>query len=89
MACIPRTKNSKYLGMYNTGRPSNFRLGLRSPNVECKYCVDFGLFQAVQRPKPEQQLVIQNTVQGKDVFAELPTGFDKSLSLQVWMLQVG
>ena len=30
----PRTKNSKYLGMYNTGRPSNFRLGLRSPNVE-------------------------------------------------------
>ena len=27
----PRTKNSKYLGMYNTGRPSNFRLGLRSP----------------------------------------------------------
>ena len=35
----PRTKNSKYLGMYNTGRPSNFRLGLRSPNVErnCSY----------------------------------------------------
>ena len=29
-----QTTNEKYLGMYNTGRPSNFRLGLRSPTVE-------------------------------------------------------
>ena len=56
--------------------------------VKNKYCVDFSLFQAVQRPKSEQQLVIQNIVQGKDVYTELPTGFDKSLSLQVWMLWV-
>ena len=44
---------------------------------------DFGLFQDVRRPKPEQQLVIQIIVQGKDVFAELPTGFDKSLTFQI------
>ena len=42
-----------------------------------------GLFQDVQRPKPEQQLVVQIIVQGKDVFSELPTGFDKSLTFQV------
>ena len=30
-----------------------------------------------------QQLVIKIIVQGKDMFAELPTGFDKSLMFQV------
>ena len=40
----PRTKTSKYLGMYNTGRPSNFRLGLCSPNIKCNNnCCSFNL----------------------------------------------
>ena len=53
-------------------RPRNF-IGVMEPRsrfpCDVKYCVDFSLFQAVRRPKPEQQLVIQNIVQGKDVFA--------------------
>ena len=40
-------------------------------------------FRMYKRPKPEQKLIIQIIVQGKDVFAELPTGFDKSLTFQV------
>ena len=36
---VHERKNSKYLGMYNIGRPSNFRLGLRSPNVERNKCM--------------------------------------------------
>ena len=48
-----------------------------------KYRVDFGLFQEVRRLKPDQLLVIQTIAQGKDMFAELPTGFGKSLTFQV------
>ena len=44
--------------------------------------MDLGLFQNVRRPKPEQHLVIQNIVQGNDVFAELPTRFSKNLTFQ-------
>ena len=31
---VHERKISNFLGLYNTGKPSNSRLGLRSPNVE-------------------------------------------------------
>ena len=31
---VHQRKIAKFLGLYNTGRPSNSRLGLRSPNFE-------------------------------------------------------
>ena len=34
---VHERKTSKFLGLYNTGRPSNFRLGLRSPYVVSFY----------------------------------------------------
>ena len=37
---VHERKISKFLGLYNTGRPSNSGLGLRSANVERNY-IDF------------------------------------------------
>ena len=46
-AAFARTCLGIYLGMYNTGRPSNFRLGLRSPDVERIY---FTVIQYCRHP---------------------------------------
>ena len=43
----------------------------------------FDFFPGIHELKPEQILVIQNIVRGKDVFAALPTGFGKSLTFQI------
>ncbi|XP_044170887.1 ATP-dependent DNA helicase RecQ-like, partial [Acropora millepora] len=40
-------------------------------------------FPSINELKPEQILVIENIVRGKDVFAALPTGFGKSLTFQI------
>ena len=40
-------------------------------------------FPNVHSLKPEQKLVVEKVVSGRDVFAQLPTGFGKSLTFQV------
>ena len=46
-------------------------------------CSSLIFFPGIHELKPEQILVIQNIVRGKDVFAALPTGFGKSLTFQI------
>ena len=41
------------------------------------------IFPSINELKPEQMLVIENIVRGKDVFAALPTGFGKSITFQI------
>jgi len=41
------------------------------------------IFPGINELKPEQILVIENIVRGKDVFAALPTGFGKSITFQI------
>jgi len=41
------------------------------------------IFPSINELKPEQILVIENIVRGKDVFAALPTGFGKSITFQI------
>lgn len=40
-------------------------------------------FPGVKEMKPEQKLVVENVVRGREVFASLPTGFGKSLTFQI------
>ena len=40
-------------------------------------------FPEVKSLKAEQRLVIEKVVHGRDVFAQLPTGFGKSLTFQI------
>lgn len=40
-------------------------------------------FPSIKEVKPQQTLVIENIVRGRDVFAALPTGFGKSLTFQI------
>ena len=40
------------------------------------------IFPGINELKPEQILVVENIVRGKDVFAALPTGYGKSISFQ-------
>ena len=46
-------------------------------------CSSLIIFPGIHELKPEQILVSQKVVRGKDVFADLPTGFGKSLTFQI------
>ena len=41
------------------------------------------IFPGINELKPEQILVVENIVRGKDVFAALPTGYGKSITFQI------
>ena len=40
-------------------------------------------FPDVRDLQPEQRLIVEHVARRKDVFAALPTGFDKSLTIQI------
>ena len=56
---------------------------ISSSEINNAICSSLIFFPGIHELKPEQILVIQNIVRGKDVFAALPTGFGKSLTFQV------
>ena len=56
---------------------------ISSSEINSAICSRLIFFPGIHELKPEQILVIQNIVRGKDVFAALPTGFGKSLTVQI------
>ena len=56
---------------------------ISSSEINNAICSSLIFFPGIHELKPEQILVIQNIVRGKDVFADLPTGFGKSLTFQI------
>ena len=56
---------------------------ISSSEINNAICSSLIFFPGIHELKPEQILVIQNIVHGKDVFAALPTGFGKSLTFQI------
>ena len=56
---------------------------ISTSEIQQAILASLNLFPNLNELKPEQMLVIENIVKGKDVFAVLPTGFAKSLSFQI------
>ena len=56
---------------------------ISSSEINNAICSSLTFFPGIHELKPEQILVIQNIVQGKDVFTALPAGFGKSLTFQI------
>ena len=82
----PRTEISR--GKLKVSYPISHRYSMSSnPSFESDLpeALDRSLssFPEVKSLKAEQRLVIEKVVHGRDVFAQLPTGFGKSLTFQI------
>ena len=70
----------------NSGKVSQFKMAencLSLSEIRDAIRSSLHMFPAINELKPEQILVVENIVRGKDVFAALPTGFGKSLTFQI------
>ena len=67
--------------------PISYRYSMSEPSFESDLpeALDRSLssFPEVKSLKAEERLVIEKVVHGRDVFAQLPTGFGKSLTFQI------
>ena len=79
--CVPKITTSA--SPSSAIRRLSWLKNISSSEINNPICSSLIIFPGIHELKPEQILVIQNIVRGKDVFTDLPTGFGKSLIFQI------
>ena len=74
----------------NVSNPISYRYSISEPGFESDLPEtlerSLSSFSEVKSLRAEQRLVTEKVVHGRDVFAQLPTGFGKSLTFQILLI---